>query len=141
MLIEALAFIHGLNVAHFDIKPDNILVTAGSEVRLSDFGIAETIKSVVFSDLKGTAYFLPPERFTHHSYDPKAGDIWSLGVSLYIALVGEKPFSGNSLKELKDHILEAPIQVPAHVHPDSKAVLLQMLERDHTKRATAQMLL
>jgi serine/threonine-protein kinase Chk2 len=105
-LADGLTYIHGRGVIHQDLKPDNILIDEHAskperaEVKLADFGQAR-----VLGDLHGaspanagTPLYRAPE-----ATDPvrKKGapdfsaDLWSLGVVLFVMLVGSCPFSGS----------------------------------------------
>jgi len=93
---SALKYLHGMGVVHRDIKPENILLLEphpDSIVKLTDFGLANHLDG---SDLKfwtscGTLYYAAPEVLSTNSYGPKI-DYWSLGVVMYVLLVGYLPF-------------------------------------------------
>lgn len=93
-LSDALARAHRLGVVHRDVKPANVLLAADGTPRLTDFGIASiggteplTGPGVVL----GTLPYLAPEGWDGEEPDARA-DIWSLGVVLYEALAGRRPF-------------------------------------------------
>ena len=98
---EALACAHEDGVVHCDIKPENILISAGHAV-LADFGIARvqradgrTWRAVVDSSA-GTPTYMSPEQATGERSLDARSDLYSLACVLYEMLSGEPPFSGDS---------------------------------------------
>ncbi|XP_065186157.1 cyclin-dependent kinase-like 2 [Sycon ciliatum] len=93
---EGLRFLHGKNILHRDLKPRNILVTAG-RAKIADVGLARTLHGSQGADVTaltrcpGTPYFMPPEsRQVGTAYDEKL-DVFSLGVVMLSLLVGRPP--------------------------------------------------
>ena len=108
-VLDALEYIHGLNIVHMDIKPNNIMVERGRNVRLMDLGIAFTPRKNKMVDLNGnssqsgllgTPKYAAPEQFdaVNNTIDRRA-DIYQFGVTLYELLAGYNPFNANSLQE------------------------------------------
>ncbi len=91
-------------IVHSDIKPANLMIAEGTEVKISDFGAAHLRKSlVVQTAAMGSPYYMSPEQIagkelTFHS------DMYSLGVSLYELLTGKKPFTGETIERLVQKI-------------------------------------
>jgi len=115
-LCSALALVHEKGWLHRDIKPDNLLVNRGGEIRLIDFSLASRIPSgfakMMTSKgrvvIQGTRTYMAPE-VIERSLPSVASDIYGLGVMLYEALTGRPPFvSKNPNDLLMMHIRDKP---------------------------------
>ena len=99
----ALAYAHGRGVVHRDIKPDNILLEAGTgRAMVTDFGIAHGGGQSALIDtgkIMGTANFMSPEQGQNKPVDGRS-DIYSLGVVGYLAVSGRLPFEEESVPAL-----------------------------------------
>lgn len=104
-LVDAVAYLHQMGIAHLDLKPENVLLasdeTDASDVRLVDFGSARFLSGAPAVPTVGTREetgpagatpaYAAPEVLRGEVADEKA-DIWSLGVILYLLLTGTHPF-------------------------------------------------
>jgi serine/threonine protein kinase len=93
-LLKALQAAHAAGIVHRDLKPANVMLAADGDVLLGDFGIAvhETDTALtVTGGVVGSAEYMAPERL-NGTEDQGAGDLFSLGVTLYEALEGRSPF-------------------------------------------------
>lgn len=80
----AVNYIHSQNIAHQDIKAENILLDWDGHVKLTDFGISKRLASgEKFKGFCGTAQYCAPEVFNDTQYGGLPSDIWSLGMVLY----------------------------------------------------------
>ena len=101
---SGLAYLHGHEVIHRDIKPDNILRDDAGDYLISDFGISTRMRSTLhrnstrqgerLTDVSGTIAYMAPELFTSKPVAVKATDVWALGATLYELLTGELIFLG-----------------------------------------------
>lgn len=99
-LVEGVLALHANRKLHRDIKPSNILVTPEGRVVLLDFGVATELRRGAANDVHeegqavGTAAYMAPEQAFEDALTP-AADWYSVGVVLFEALVGCRPFSGS----------------------------------------------
>ena len=94
---RALSFAHEHGIIHRDIKPANILIDGDGGVRVADFGIARaaTDTGATTGGMIGSAQYASPEQVMGDEVGPRS-DLYSLGVVLYEALTGVRPFDGPS---------------------------------------------
>ncbi|MFI0863680.1 serine/threonine-protein kinase [Streptomyces smyrnaeus] len=93
-LLKALKAAHMAGIVHRDLKPANVMLTDDGQILLADFGIAvhETdTRLTTTGGVIGSAEYMAPERLNGHQ-DQAAGDLFSLGVTLYEAIEGVSPF-------------------------------------------------
>lgn len=90
-ITQALEYLHSRSVCHFDIKPHNILLTDTLEPKLCDFGLSEYINQYKKKRPGFTLIYSSPEQITGNMPTFKS-DIWSLGMTIYHALVGKQPY-------------------------------------------------
>ena len=95
-LLDGLEFCHLQSIAHRDLKLDNLLLGANYELKIADFGFACPVVcpngSLVHRSLAGTPQYMAPERFKKKGYNAKEGDIFSVGVILFMLVMGWPPF-------------------------------------------------
>jgi WD40 repeat protein/serine/threonine protein kinase len=110
---SALSEAHHQGVVHRDIKPENIMLDAGGNFYLSDFGIAKDISDgkavgLTGTGIIGTLPYLSPEQAKSEKVSPQS-DIYNLGVLLYELLAGEHPFAGEDPIAIIMHHISDPL--------------------------------
>ena len=117
-MAQGLTAAHQSGIVHRDIKPSNVMLTADNQVKILDFGLATTRKSLELteetmsaSDLQtqvgtimGTAGYMSPEQVKGQAAD-KRSDIFSFGAVLYEMLTGQRAFKRDSTIETMSAIL------------------------------------
>jgi serine/threonine-protein kinase len=97
-VLEALAAAHKQGVLHRDVKPSNVMIAPDGSVRVADFGIAKSefaTEGTTTGTVVGTLGYLPPERLQGEAASA-ASDCYAVGVLLYEALSGRRPFVGDN---------------------------------------------
>ena len=110
---------HKENVLHLDIKPDNILIGRGGEVKVADFGLATLMDlNGEGSANAGTLGYMPLEQMHHVALDVRA-DEWSLAMVTYEMLVGTNPFAeATTVQDAENRMLNAELVVPSACWPE-----------------------
>ncbi|KAF1899134.1 hypothetical protein Lal_00019256 [Lupinus albus] len=136
-LVRALHYLHSNRIIHRDMKPQNILIGAGSVVKLCDFGFARAMSTntVVLRSIKGTPLYMAPELVREQPYNHTV-DLWSLGVILYELFVGQPPFYTNSVYALIRHIVKDPVKYPDRMSLNFKSFLKGLLNKAPESRLT-----
>jgi Predicted integral membrane protein len=140
------------NLIHRDLKPGNIMLTAGSaattelEVKVIDFGLAKAIADaggegdLTHGEFVGTPSFASPEQFGTGPVDARS-DIYSLGATLWFALTGLPPHSGKTIEEIRQRQTrhDLPVaQLAARKVPQPVVKLLRStLAIDPSKRSAS----
>ncbi|MBI3854689.1 MAG: serine/threonine protein kinase [Planctomycetes bacterium] len=134
------AYAHGL--IHRDIKPANIMIAPGNVAKICDFGLAREISADGTISMPGIvqsspAYASPEQSRGREDLDHRS-DMYSLGVTLFEMLTGERPFQADTPAALlKKHATVAPPS-PAEINPDlspaTAQLVLRLLRKDPAKR-------
>ena len=126
---SALAYLHGRQIVHLDVKPENLIVAPDGTVKLIDFGLAQPLgrpAEPIGGAAFGTAAYLSPEQITGDQVDA-AADVYTLACVMYEVITGSPPFGGvapdaTNLAEARNVILRAHLDTapapPSLVRPD-----------------------
>ncbi|XP_037629899.1 MAP kinase-activated protein kinase 2 [Sebastes umbrosus] len=144
---EAIQFLHAINIAHRDVKPENLLYSTkrpNALLKLTDFGFAkETTSHNSLATPCYTPYYVAPEVLGPEKYD-KSCDMWSLGVIMYILLCGYPPFYSNHglaiSPGMKRRIRMGQYEFPnpewSDVSEEAKQLIRTLLKTEPTQRMT-----
>lgn len=137
-IASALAYAHELeidgspaHIVHRDVSPSNVLVDALGNFKLADFGIAKSALSTSNTTrgaVKGKAWYMSPEQASGKRLDGTA-DLWALGVVLYEALSGRRPFDGATDLATMLQVLEGKRPKLIEVAPHVPAAFCDVIER------------
>jgi hypothetical protein len=140
---DAVHAAHARGVLHRDLKPSNILIDAGGEPHVSDFGLAKRLEadqSVTHTGaILGTPCYMSPEQAAGSRGDVgPTSDVWSLGAILYQMLTGRPPFQASSPMDTLLAVLEADPPVPRsivrQVDRDLEMIALKTLQKPQDLR-------
>jgi RNA polymerase sigma factor (sigma-70 family) len=111
---EAVEFAHQQGVLHCDLKPANLLLSSAGEIRVTDFGLAVSLKQIDSSaGWRGTAPFVAPELLTG---DPSQlgppVDVYGLSAVLYTLVAGRPPYCGNRVPDVLAQVMSPETPAP-----------------------------
>ncbi|KAM9317642.1 death-associated protein kinase 2a [Pholidichthys leucotaenia] len=145
-ILEGVNYLHSRKIAHFDLKPENIMLLDKNvplpRIKLIDFGLAHKIEAgVEFKNIFGTPEFVAPEIVNYEPLGLEA-DMWSVGVITYILLSGASPFLGETKQDTLGNIsainYEFDDEFFCNTSELAKKFISQLLEKDKMKRLTIQ---
>jgi serine/threonine protein kinase len=116
----ALGYAHKWGMIHRDVKPQNIMFTAGGQPMLTDFGIAKILSGGTVTDptsIAGTPSYMSPEQGRGAQLDRRT-DLYSLGIVLYEMLTGRPPFEGDTPYAVVYKHINDPIPPPRQFAPE-----------------------
>src|SRR5438270_4684049 len=138
-VLSALGAAHDAAIVHRDVKPGNILLTDDGTAKIADFGIAKSAELVsgtasgsvdltLTGQLIGTPAYLAPERLAG-APATFLSDLYSMGVVLYEALTGEKPFTGASFIAVAQAVQNGSHTLLVSVRPELDPTVTGTVER------------
>ena len=143
IIAEAIHFAHQRGTLHRDLKPQNVLIDAADQPRITDFGLAKIMtddsRLTQSGVVMGSPSYMPPEQAggRHGDVGP-ASDVYSLGAMLYELLTGRPPFRGATALATLRQVMEAepaaPRRLKADIPPDLETICLKCLEKSPSVR-------
>ncbi len=138
-LAAGLMALHARGIVHRDLKPGNVMVTNQGRVVILDFGLVaemdRTGVSTASGMIAGTPAYMAPEQAAGDKVGPLA-DWYAFGVMLYEALSGNRPFSGDAFRIVRDkQLMDAPaLAADSSVASDFAELCMLLLARDPNAR-------
>ena len=134
-LIDALYYMHKMNICHRDIRPEHILFDKNNKPKFIGFSYSSFYKKEKsINDSYGSLLYACPEIIQGENYDPEMADVWSMGVLLYVMVCGYLPFSDESNEKNKILIVNGKVDFPKEISNKLKDLLKHMLDIDPNKR-------
>ena len=129
---RALDHAHAKGLIHRDIKPDNVMITADGRVRVADFGLARAVDAADDGGdadrFMGTPCYVAPEQIRSEPDIDCRADLFSLGVTLFEMLTGERPFQGANPMAIAATILTAPLPSMRERRPEVSSAVARVVE-------------
>lgn len=140
-LVVALNFCHKQGVAHRDLKPENLLVDDKDNIKITDFGLANTHKAgensgVLLNTICGTPNYVAPEVLKEQGYDGIVADVWSCGVILFVMLAGYLPFDDPQMNVLFSKIERGDYRMSRVFSEPAKDIIQKLLTIEPAQRIT-----
>lgn len=142
-MASGIQYLHGKNIAHRDLKSDNIVLSKHFNAKLADFGFARFCVDhyghpVLSETFCGSLGYAAPEIISGTPYNPKIADVWSLGIILFFMLNASMPFDVANLSRLRKAQMSRKLKFRVPTSMSAKSILKQILEPDVTLRPTIE---
>jgi serine/threonine-protein kinase len=144
LIVQACAgigYAHRAGLVHCDIKPHNMIVTPDGRLKVTDFGIARALSTIMPDEradvVWGSPQYFSPEQAVGEAPSP-ASDVYSLGVVLYEVLTGALPFTAPTSEELALLHLQADPIPPSEYVPDIPKALEEIVLKVLSKEPAAR---
>ncbi|MBI5945663.1 MAG: serine/threonine protein kinase [Chloroflexi bacterium] len=144
LIIQAcagLGYAHRAGLVHCDVKPHNMLVSPDDRLKVTDFGIARALATMMPGErtdvVWGSPLYFSPEQAQGESPSP-ASDVYSIGVVMYELLSGTPPFTASTAEELaRLHISANPIPIREYI-PEIPTALEEIITKVLSKEPSAR---
>ncbi|PCJ58183.1 MAG: hypothetical protein COA79_14280 [Planctomycetota bacterium] len=142
-VLQALQHAHEHKIVHRDVTPGNILLSNKGDVKLTDYGLAKSIKeemegSDVSTTIKGSPFFISTDQIKKLKDLDIRVDIYGLGCTFYYMLTGKVPYDGKSIVEVAQGHLNKEIPNIQEILPDAsdglRKVITKMMAKDRSHR-------
>ena len=155
--LEALAYLKAEGICHRDIKPGNIVMDSGGDIKVIDFGVAKKLpEGQVFYDIWGTLSYLAPEMMQEPPTSDFRADVYALGCTIYKIITGKDfrstvyggmdgyyelkhtPFPQDKLDNLEQHMHVHAPDLPQEFINEIAPLLKGMMDPDPDKRPSPE---
>nr|XP_032608789.2 death-associated protein kinase 2 isoform X2 [Taeniopygia guttata] len=144
-ILRGVEYLHARLIAHFDLKPENIMLqdkdVPKPSIKIIDFGLAQQLQDgITFKSLCGTPQYIAPEVINYEPLSP-ATDMWSIGVITYILLSGLSPFQGETDAETLSNVVAGAYEFEERCFSQTsemaKDFIRQLLVKEPERRMSA----
>ena len=130
---RALEHAHSLSLIHRDVKPKNLMLTKGGDVKLADMGLAREMGDYATATAEagrayGTPYYISPEQIRGDINIDARADIYGLGATFYHMLTAKVPFDGTTPSAVMHKHLKEPLVPPDHINKSLSAGVGEIIE-------------
>jgi serine/threonine-protein kinase len=120
-IAETLDYAHQKGIIHRDVKPSNIILQANGQIKITDFGIARIEDPSMplqtqAGEILGTPAYMSPEQVLSLPVDGRS-DLFSLGIILYEATTGSRPFKGDNMASIFNAVILFHPMEPSSINP------------------------
>jgi serine/threonine protein kinase len=140
-ICAGVGYAHRSGLVHCDIKPQNILITPDSQVRVTDFGISRALATIDPDEkaevVWGSPLYLAPELSAGRAPSPSS-DVYALGVILFEMVTGQLPFQADSAEELAYMHQSVPPPSPRSLNPGIPVYLDEVILKVLSKEPSAR---
>jgi serine/threonine-protein kinase len=139
-VVAALEAAHQRGIVHRDVKPQNILINRAGRVKVTDFGLAKAVSDSSQTEtglIMGSVHYFSPEQARGDPSGPQS-DLYSLGIVLFEALTGHRPFDGANPVAIAHKQIYDPPPLTSEYRPDLpeeiESIILKCLEKSLARR-------
>ncbi|NWG33922.1 MAG: serine/threonine protein kinase [Chloroflexi bacterium] len=144
LIVQACAgigYAHRAGLVHCDVKPHNMIVTPDGRLKVTDFGIARALSTIMPDEradvVWGSPQYFSPEQAAGEAPSP-ASDVYSLGIVLYEMITGALPFNAPTSQELArlhlEHYPIPPREYIPDIPPALEEIILKVLSKEPSAR-------
>ena len=137
-LIDGVEYLHSMDVAHQDIKPENLLIGSDGRLKIANFGLASSIGRKTDDKWRGTPQFIAPEMIREELFRLEPVDIWACGIVLAEMLANRLPWESvedSRYRQWKMNNKQYPFNL---IDESALDLIMLMLKEDPNDRATIQ---
>mmetsp|Transcript_95676 Transcript_95676/g.270729 ORF Transcript_95676/g.270729 Transcript_95676/m.270729 type:complete len:365 (-) Transcript_95676:226-1320(-) len=124
-VVLAFEYLHSMDIAYRDLKPENTLIDTEGHLRITDFGFAKVVETRLWT-LCGTPEYLAPEVIQTKGHGCGV-DWWALGILVYELLAGKAPFTASTAVGIYEKVLKGEYRTPGHFSPAAKDLIRKLL--------------
>mmetsp|Transcript_46380 Transcript_46380/g.74579 ORF Transcript_46380/g.74579 Transcript_46380/m.74579 type:complete len:479 (-) Transcript_46380:452-1888(-) len=140
-VLDAVEAMHGANICHRDLKPDNIMLDSNHRPVIIDFGCASELKDYKVpgdTNFAGTPQYMAPEAIQNKAEDRRMVDYWAIGCLLHFLVSGEHLFDGDSDYLVMLKVEKADVEINERCPKETHDAINAFCEPDPSKRLGVQ---